>query len=86
MKLDANDVEANFNIASLYLQVSDTQKALKYYRKCVKKDETPADQFTEIKSLFALQFTKAYFNIALIVDKDGDITQAMKYYQKAYDK
>ena len=43
LKLDPNDVEANFNIASLYLQVQDTQKALKHYRKCVKKDETPAD-------------------------------------------
>ena len=43
LKLDPNDVEANFNIASLYMQVEDSPKALKFYKKCIKKDDTPSD-------------------------------------------
>ena len=53
LKLDTYDVEANFNMASLYYQNRDELKALKHYKKCVKKDETPDGQYMEIKSLFA---------------------------------
>ena len=38
-------------MASLYYQNKDELKALKHYKKCVKKDEAPG--YTEIKSLFA---------------------------------
>jgi tetratricopeptide (TPR) repeat protein len=84
--MDPNDVEANFNLASLYYQTNDEEKALKHYKKCVKKDEAPDGQYSEIKSLFAEQFAKAYFNAAIILDRQGDISSALKYYQKSFNK
>ena len=63
---DQDDVEANFNLAGLYLQKKEQELALKYYQNSIRKDE--AHENLEVKALFAQQFAKAYFNIALIYD------------------
>ena len=49
--LDQDDVEANFNLAGLYLQRKEQELALKYYQNSIKKDE--AHENLEVKALFA---------------------------------
>ena len=38
LKLDHEDVEANFNLAGIYLQRKDLDSALRHYQACVRKD------------------------------------------------
>ena len=63
---DQDDVEANFNLAGLYLQRNELDQALKFFKNCIRKDEL--EGYPEIKTLFAQQFAKAYFNIGIIYD------------------
>ena len=50
LKLDPYDVEANFNIASLFLQRNDIDTALKHYKLSIKKDSESFPK--ELRELF----------------------------------
>ena len=63
----------------------DEINALKHFKKCLKKEEDQSEQNNELKTMYNMQFTKAYFNIGLILDKQVDFRTALTYYQKAYD-
>ena len=83
IKLDAYDIEANFNIAGIYMLKGDENNALKHFKKSIKKDEEV--ESNEIKTMYNMQFIKAYFNIGLILDKQADFRTALAYYHRAYD-
>jgi len=82
LSIDGSDVEANFNVGSILMQLDLPQLAMRYLKRSVRKDES--SELPEVRSLFRSQFAKAYFNIALLADKDGDTQQAMTYYEKAF--
>ena len=48
---DLDDVEANFNLAGIYLQRQEFDLALRHFVAAVRKDEMPG--YPEIKTLFA---------------------------------
>ena len=52
LRYDPNDVEANFNLAGLFLMRNELDLALKYYLQSLKKDQM--DKFPEIKKLFGV--------------------------------
>lgn len=84
LSFDQDDVEANFNLAGLYLQRNQLDLAMKYFKNSVRKDEM--EGYPEIKTLFAQQFSKAYFNLGIIYDHKADNESAFHYYDKAYKK
>ena len=81
---DRDDVEANFNLAGLYLQRKEFEQALRYFKNSVNKNEQRG--YPEVKALFVRQFAKAYFNMGLIYDHMGDIDNSIENYGKSYSK
>ena len=64
LTFDPFDIEANFNLASVFMQVKDYEHALTHYKNCVRKDlltsvtagERLSSQYAEIKQIFKQQF------------------------------
>lgn len=65
LTFDPFDIEANFNLASVYMQCKNYEHALTHYKNCVRKDllttittsgERLNSQYTEIKFIFKNQF------------------------------
>lgn len=60
LSFDPYDIEANFNLGSIFMQVKDYESALTHYRYCVRKDmaagstagERINSQYNEIKQIF----------------------------------
>lgn len=94
LAFDPYDIEANFNLASVLMQIKDYENALVHYKNSVRKDlltsqtagERLSSQYSEIKLIFKNQFQKAYFNIGIIYDRMGDIDEASHWYEKAVEK
>ncbi|TNV86060.1 hypothetical protein FGO68_gene7424 [Halteria grandinella] len=97
LRLDRDDVEANFNLALLYLQSHpqgspDFGQALHYLMQSIKKDKQTAsdsgvdDLDSSFQVLMKPQFAKACYNIAMLHDRLGDIQKASAYYKSALDK
>ena len=83
LKIDRDDVEANFNMGLLYLQIkNDLNEALAYFEKAVRKDKQGDAQ---TRDLYRAQFSKAYYNIGMIYDRLSDIARASTYYKKSLD-
>jgi tetratricopeptide (TPR) repeat protein len=64
LDIDAEDVEANFNMGLLHLQhTKELNKALSYFKQSVAKDGEPQG------AVYRSQFAKAFYNIGMIEDK-----------------
>ena len=83
LRIDPNDVEANFNSGLLYLQYSsELETALRFFMASVQRD-APNDRRSE---MFRAQFSKAYYNIGMIYDKMGKTQEACDSYKKSLKK
>ena len=92
LSYDQYDIEANFNLAGIFMQIKDYDQALVRYKNCVQKDliavtgERLQTQYSQIRSIFKYQFQKAYFNLGVINDRMGDIEEACVWYEKALER
>ena len=83
LRIDPNDVEANFNSGLLYLQYSsELETSLRFFMASVQRD-VPNDRRSE---MFRAQFSKAYYNIGMIYDKMGKTQEACDSYKKSLKK
>ena len=81
LAIDGNDIEANFNLGSLYLQYNrELDKALQAFQQCVAQNDG-----SEYSELYREQFAKAYYNMGLIYDKKGQAGPASENYKRAMD-
>ena len=81
LAIDSDDVEANFNLGSLYLQFNkELDKSLQAFEKCVAQDD--GSDFAE---LYRAQFSKSYYNIGLVYDKMGKSSDASSNYKRAME-
>ena len=62
LEIDGDDIEANFNLGSLYLQFNrENEAALTAFEKCIAQNDGSEDG-----DLFRVQFAKSYYNIGLL--------------------
>ena len=81
LDIDSDDIEANFNLGSLYLQFNrENEAALTAFEKCIAQNDGSEDG-----DLFRVQFAKSYYNIGLLYDKLGNTEQASKNYGLAIE-
>ena len=62
LSYDNYDIEANFNLAAIFMQVKDYDQAMMRYKNCVQKDlltvhqERLSAQYSQIRAIFKNQF------------------------------